>query len=219
MNRALPFLFLVLALCGAACARKRAPAVAQTMPTTTPEAAKPLASPSLEAKPQITQSPQQAAEDDDGIPDGMVVKDSAESRFGKLRVAAKENDYHHKLFFNGREISEYEGPIRLYEVFHGQDRDYVVGANDSGGIACPLAPFILEIYDREKFEIFEQFGDCRGDFNPKFIDEKVILEIPPYFPHPDLVPEKELKQAMKKMELYTWQKGKLLSQETRPFKR
>lgn len=216
MNRPLFFSLLLLAIGSVACSHKKEP-IASTIQQATPQATKPIATPS--ATPQTTPSPTETAEDDnDGVPAEMEVKDSADSRFGKLRVAAKTNDYHHKLYFNGKEISEYEGPIRLFEVFNGQDRDYVVGANDSGGIACPLAPFILEIYNREKSELFENFGDCRGEVTAKFVDGQVILEIPPYFPHPDLIPEKELKQAMKTMEVFTWQKGKLLKQETKPFK-
>ncbi|MBS1787449.1 MAG: hypothetical protein JST85_07005 [Acidobacteria bacterium] len=212
-------LCLVLMLFGlllAGCSHKQeATPQPQTQPeltakvqTPTPEPAKPVASPSTDA-----------ADNDSGLPSDMQQKDEAETRFGKMIVAAKENDYHHKLYFNGKEISEYEGPIRLYEVFNGDDRDYVVGANDSGGIACPLAPFIVEVYNREKTELFQEFDDCRGDFTPKFIDGKVVLEIPPYFPHPDLVPEKELKRAMKTMDVYTWQKGKLLKKETKPNNR
>lgn len=184
------------------------PELTAKVQTPTPEPATPVASPAADA-----------ANDDSGLPSDMQQKDEVETRFGKMIVAAKENDYHHKLYFNGKEISEYEGPIRLYEVFNGDDRDYVVGANDSGGIACPLAPFIVEVYSREKTELFQEFDDCRGDFTPRFIDGKVVLEIPPYFPHPDLIPEKELKKALKTMDVYTWQKGKLLKQETRPNNR
>ena len=184
------------------------PEIAANAPTSTPEPATPVASPTSGA-----------AEDDSDIPADMEQKDEAETRFGKMIVAAKENDYHHKLYFNGKVISEYEGPIRLYEVFGGDDRDYVVGADDSGGIACPLNPFIVEVYGKEKAEIFHEFGDCQGDATAKFVDGKVVLEIPPYFPHPDLIPEKELKKARKTMDVYTWQKGKLLKHETRPNNR
>jgi hypothetical protein len=219
MTRVLPFSFLVLAIGCAACSHKQEP-VTQIAEQPAPAAKKPQPSPTAEATPQTTPSVEANAEDDaDGVPAEMEVKDSAESRFGKLRVAAKEGDYHYKLYFNGKEISEYEGPIRLYEVFNGQDRDYVVGANDSGGIACPLAPFILEISDREKSELFDDFGDCRGDVKASFVDDKVILEIPPYFPHPDLIPKKELKDRMKKMEVFTWSKGRLIKQETQPVRR
>ena len=218
MNRSLLLLFFVLAIAGVACSHKKEN-VASTIQQASPSPTKPLASPSAETTPQTILAPAEAAEaENDGVPEGMEVKDSAESRFGKLRVATKEDDYHHRLYFNGKEISEYEGPIRLYEVFQADDRDYVVGANDSGGSACPLSPFIVEIYNREKSAMFEEFGDCHGDFNPKFVDGKVIIEIPPYFPHPDLIPKKELKEGMKKMEVFTWSKGKLIKQEILPVR-
>ncbi len=204
-------LLLIFGFSMIGCSRKpQAPAqpdVSAKAQTPTPELAKPVTSPTAEA-----------AQEDSEIPSDMEEKDEAETRFGKLIVAAKENDYHHKLYFNGKVISEYEGPIRLYEVFKSDDRDYVVGADDTGGSACPLTPFIIEVHSREKTEIFQEFGTCHGDFNPKFVDGTVVLEIPPYFPHPDLIPEKELKKARKKMDVYIWKKGKLLKEEARPIR-
>ncbi len=209
-------LCLVLIFLVVSCSHKpQAVTQSKTQPELTAKVQTPTPEP---ATPRASSTPG-ATDDDSGIPSDMQQKDEAETRFGKMIVAAKENDYHHKLYFNGKEISDFGGPIRLYEVFNGDDRDYVVGANDSGGIACPLNPFIIEVYSREKTELFQEFDDCRGDFTPRFIDGKVVLEIPPYFPHPDLIPEKELKKAMKTMDVYTWQKGKLLKKETKPIKR
>jgi hypothetical protein len=132
------------------------------------------------------------------------------SRFGALQVAQDENGRTHRLLYNGKAILQPERQsINVFSVLNGKGRDHVIVGIDSGGIACPTLVVIVELYRSGEHRISEEFGSCSDLIKAKLVGGRVIVEMPVYIPHPDLLSKRELKQRQGRKEVYTWYKGKL----------
>lgn len=135
------------------------------------------------------------------------------SRFGVIEI--KNNDEgRHKLLLNGKEIFEYEGQsLEIAHVLNGSRRDYLIVANYSGGIACPVQLVIVEVYKSGGHTVSEGFGTCTDLFKVRLAQERVIVEMRQYTAHPDVFSKKELRERERTKVVYTWYKGKLWEKE------
>ena len=134
------------------------------------------------------------------------------SRFGalKLKEAEAGNSHLYRLLFNGKEILQLEGyPVEILSVLRGSDRDYVILTKYSGGIACPVVIVVVEVDKSGPLAVSEEFGSCSDLIKAKFIDGRVIIEMPTYTPHPEYFSKRELRKRNSMTEVYTWHKGKL----------
>ena len=69
---------------------------------------------------------------------------------------------------------------------------------------------IVEIAGPQRAKTSEAFSDCSsGGAKGRLAGDALIVEIPTYIPHPDLLDAKELRQREKAVEVYTWRAGKL----------
>jgi hypothetical protein len=142
-------------------------------------------------------------------------QEKAVSRFGKLNIKTDETDNKHKLFFRGKQILEFEGEsLELKEALKGNNRDFVIIVENSGGVACPSQVVIVELNKAGVVKTSEEFG-CLPPEKTKLVNDKVVVEINPYYAHPELISKKELRRAERAIEVYTWDQGQL-SQKTVP---
>jgi len=131
------------------------------------------------------------------------------SRFGKLKIKTDERDHKHKLLFKGKQILEYDGEsLEVKEALKGTDRDFVIVVENSGGIACPSQVVIVELNKAGVVKTSEEFG-CLPPEKTRLVNDKVVIEINPYFPHPELVTKRELRRAERTIEVFTWDQGRL----------
>lgn len=133
------------------------------------------------------------------------------SRFGVLDIKADEEDrLKHKLLFNGKEIFQYEAQsIEIAKILKGADRDYIIVATNSGGIACPVQFVIIEVSKSAQPKVSKDFGSCSETTTARLVNGRVIIETPSYAGHPELLSKNELRRRQRTKEVYTWYKGKL----------
>jgi hypothetical protein len=132
------------------------------------------------------------------------------SRFGALELREGEDGRKHRLLFNGEELLASEAEtIDIVNVLNGRGRDYVVAVTYSGGIACPAQVTIVEIFKRGRYRLSGDFGSCSDVIKARLVQDKVIVEMPQYVPHPELWSKNELRRAQRTTWVYTWYKGKL----------
>jgi hypothetical protein len=137
-------------------------------------------------------------------------QEKAVSRFGKLNVKTDETGHiKYRLFFRNKQILEYEGhSLELKEVLKGNNRDFVIVVENSGGIACPSQVVIAELNKAGEVKTSEEFG-CLPPEKTRLVNDKVVIEINPYVPHPELRTKRDLRKAERTKEVYTWDKGRL----------
>jgi len=137
-------------------------------------------------------------------------QDEAVSRFGKLNVETDETDNSkHKLLFRGKQILEYEGlTLDIEKVLKGNNRDFVIVGENSGGIACPSQVVIVELNKAGVVKTSEEFG-CLPPEKTRLVNDKVVIEMGMYVPHPELFSKKDLRKAELTKEVYIWDQGRL----------
>lgn len=133
------------------------------------------------------------------------------SRFGKLNIKTDETDnLKHRLFFRDKQILEYVGEsLEIEETLEGKDRDFVIVVENSGGIACPAQVVIIELDKTGAVKTSDEFGTCLPPEEVRLINGRVIIEMFPYHPHPELISRKELRRDEQTKEVFTWYQGKL----------
>jgi hypothetical protein len=133
------------------------------------------------------------------------------SRFGVIQIKAdEEGRLKHQLLFNGKEVFQYEEQsIEIAKILKGTDRDYIIVAINSGGIACPIQLVIIELSKSAQPKVSKDFGSCTETTSARLVNDRVIIETPSYAAHPELLSKKELRRRERTKEVYTWYKGKL----------
>jgi len=136
-------------------------------------------------------------------------QEEAVSRFGKLKVKTAETDHKHKLLFKGKQILEYDGEsLEVKEALKGNNRDFVIVVENSGGIACPSQVVIVELNKAGVVKTSEEFG-CLPPEKTRLVNDKVVIEMGMYVPHPELFSKKDLRKAELTKEVYIWDQGRL----------
>jgi hypothetical protein len=84
----------------------------------------------------------------------------------------------------------------------------VIIVENSGGIACPSQVVIVELNKAGVVKTSEEFG-CLPPEKTRLVNDKVVIEINPYIPHPELVTKRELRRDERTIEVFTWDQGRL----------
>src|SRR5262245_14573869 len=97
------------------------------------------------------------------------------SRFGKLIIKTDETDpLKHKLFFKGKRILEYVGEsLEIEERLEGNQRDFVIVVENSGGIGCPSQIVVVELDKSGVGKISDEFGTCLAPEAVRLVNDKV----------------------------------------------
>jgi hypothetical protein len=133
-----------------------------------------------------------------------------ESRFGRIELRAGTEGFGRELLFRGKVIFECGGDsAEIYRVPHGVNRDHLIVAIHSGGIACPTRFVILDLERSGRHRRSPEFGSCSPVLTAWMRKDAVVAETPVYTPHPDLISAAELKRRNRTKVVYTWRRGKL----------
>jgi hypothetical protein len=138
-------------------------------------------------------------------------QEETNNRFGKLVIKTDETDnLKHKLLFKGNQILEYMGEsLKIEETLTGNDRDFVIVVENSGGIACPSQIVIVELDKTGVVKTSKEFGTCLPPEVVRLVNHRVVIEMFPYYPHPELIPRKQLREAERTKEIFIWYQGRL----------
>jgi hypothetical protein len=93
-------------------------------------------------------------------------------------------------------------------LFAGDDgREYAIVEKVSGGIACPFKFLVLELQGGDKTRVSEEFGSCLEPSGTRLVGDALVLEMPAYIPHPDLLTPREVRRRERTTEVYTYRNG------------
>ena len=83
--------------------------------------------------------------------------------------------------------TEYD-ELGLWELFEGDDdRDYVIVRRASGGIACPYQFRVIEVGAKGFVRVSDEFGSCLDPKRTALYGNALVLDMPDYIPHPELL--------------------------------
>lgn len=138
----------------------------------------------------------------------------ASSRFGRIELRTGVEGSGAELLFRGKVIFECGGDsAEIHSVLHGVNRDHVIVAIHSGGIACPTQFVIVDLEKSGRHRRSPEFGSCSPLLTARMQNDAVVAETPVYTPHPDLISAAELKRRNQTKVVYTWRRGKLSKRE------
>jgi hypothetical protein len=100
--------------------------------------------------------------------------------------------------------------LGLWELFKGDDGyDYVTVEHSTGGIACPYQFRVVEIGPKGETRVSEEFGSCLEPTKTLLYGNALVLEMPPYIPHPDLLSRQEIQRRQRTVEIFTVRRGQI----------
>lgn len=136
------------------------------------------------------------------------------TRFGTGEILEDHETYQHVVKFKEKVALSYEGEgLELGYQFQRDHSDILIFEGSTGGIACPYDYFILEIENNKDPVVSKRFGSCSEIADTRTEGQAIILEMPAYTPHPELLTPKEVRLRDKTTEVYRWEGGKLSMKE------
>jgi hypothetical protein len=135
-----------------------------------------------------------------------------------LEKAGDDDPPRWRISLNGKTLVETEWDrLGLWESFEGDDdRDHVIVRRASGGIACPYQFRVIEARPGGRVRVSEEFGSCVDPTRTRLYGNALVLEMPRYIPHPELLSASEVRRGRQTTEIYTVRDGKVtMRQEIR----
>lgn len=136
----------------------------------------------------------------------------ATTRAGTLTIR-KDGERGDALYLNEGKISEGYSQ-EIVKVLNGRNADFVLVASYSGGIACPATAIIMELHGPKKYRISEEFGSCSDIMAARLEGDGVVVEMPAFTGHPELLDEEGRKSLYGVKEIFAWKNGKLTKSST-----
>lgn len=135
--------------------------------------------------------------------------DRLETQYGTVTIQADPKEESTSwLAVKGEKLVQLEGDkLQIVAHLHQRGRDILLVEIGSGGIACPMMYRFLELGPKKKPVVSEEFGSCGEQEKAAFDDGKVVVQIPDYVPHPDLLTEAEVERSERTTLYYTWENG------------
>jgi hypothetical protein len=141
---------------------------------------------------------------------------SIKTRYGELSLqTTEEGDF--KLTINKKELATYTGySISIQEKFQIGTSDIFLVAVNSGGMACPMDLYVVQIDDASSYKVSERFGTCTDSYKANVSKDSLIVKMPSYFNpmHLDDLSEDEKREIdQAKGSVYTWFNSKITETE------
>lgn len=117
--------------------------------------------------------------------------------------------------FNGKSLvsTEYD-ELGLWELFEGDDdRDYVIVRRASGGIACPYQFRVIEVGAKGFVRVSDEFGSCLDPKRTALYGNALVLDMPDYIPHPELLSAAEIRRRQQTTVIFTYRGGTVTRRE------
>lgn len=136
------------------------------------------------------------------------------TRIGTFTAERVDDTFEHRVLLNGKEVIRQEGGgIGLTPVIKGKSQDFMLAFVSTGGSAC-LGHFVAWRV-KTPLVLSEQFGTCSDAFRARVDGDRLIVRVPVYIPHPDLLPADELRKRERTEMVYTYVNGVLSETEER----
>lgn len=135
--------------------------------------------------------------------------DRLETRRGTLAIEADPDDeFAFWATLDGERLVKLEGDRATIVAHLGQGaRDVALLETGSGGIACPYQYRFLDLRPHRVPVLSEEFGSCAAWEDAAFEGTRVVIRMPAYVPHPDLLTAAEVTRLEHTTLFYTWDKG------------
>jgi hypothetical protein len=129
------------------------------------------------------------------------------TRYGELSLKTND-DGDFKLSIDKKEIATYNGySISIQEKFQIGTNDIFLVALNSGGMACPMDLYVVQIGNASNYKVSERFGTCSDAYKASVTKDSLIVKMPSYFNpmHTDDLSDEEKKEIdQAKGSVYTW---------------
>ena len=137
---------------------------------------------------------------------------NVKTRYGELSLeTTDEGDF--KLSVNQKQIATYSGyAVSIQEKFEIGTNDIFLIAVNSGGMACPMDIYVVQVGDASSYKVSERFGTCSDSYKSNVSKDSLIMKMPAYFNpmHLDDLSEDERREIdQSKGSVYTWFNSKL----------
>lgn len=133
---------------------------------------------------------------------------------GEFRVELDEQKNVYALVLNGKHLVENAfAPIYLSPLLEGRGQDFVLVYKSSGGIACPGMFIALRV--KSPLVLSEEFGTCSDSYRARVEGDRLVVTMPSYVPHPELLEKGELARVRRTEVVYTYVDGLLSEREVR----
>jgi hypothetical protein len=134
------------------------------------------------------------------------------TRYGELSVkTTDQGDF--QLSVNQEQIATMSGySISIQEKFQIGMNDIFLVAVNSGGMACPMDLYIIQIDRVSSYKVSERFGTCTDYYKASVNKDSLIVKMPSYFNpmHLEDLNENERREINeRKGSVYTWFNSKI----------
>ena len=118
----------------------------------------------------------------------------------------------HRLLLNGQELDKFEGQgIALSPVLKGKAQSFLLAFYSTGGSACPGMFVAWRLKTPVVFS--EQFGTCNPAYRARVDGDRLIVTMPSYISHPDLLSKDDVRKRERTEVVYTYVNGVLSETE------
>jgi hypothetical protein len=97
--------------------------------------------------------------------------------------------------------------LDIEEIVPVGEHDDVLVRRSTGGIACPFQFLVLEVAPGGRTRLSPEFGSCLEPARVWRDGEALVLEMPAYIPHPELLTRQERRRRRRTTEIYRVQAG------------
>src|SRR5262245_16577423 len=106
---------------------------------------------------------------------------SIKTRYGELSLeTTDQGDF--KLSVNKEQIATLSGySISIQEKFEIGINDIFLLAVNSGGMACPMDLYIIQVGNASSYKVSERFGTCTDYYKAYVSKDCLIVKMPSYF--------------------------------------
>lgn len=144
----------------------------------------------------------------------VALETSVTTAIGEFRVEHDEAANRYTVVLNGKVVVENESaPIYLSPLLDGKTQDFVLIYASSGGVACP--GMFRAVRVKSPVVVSETFGTCTDAYRARVEGDRLVVTMPAYVPHPDLLEKAEAARLARTQVVYTYVDGLLSEREVR----
>lgn len=142
----------------------------------------------------------------------VALETSVTTVVGEFTVDRDEGKNVYALVLNGKRLVENESaPIYLSPLLKGKGQDFLLVYKSSGGIACPGMFHALRV--KSPVVLSEAFGTCTDTYKARVEGDRLVVTMPAYVAHSDLLEKSELARMSRTEVVYTYVDGLLSERE------
>jgi hypothetical protein len=141
-----------------------------------------------------------------------ALEDMVTTSHGKLTADWDQNTGITKLRLSGKDILQHEdAPMFISPRIAGNGKEFVLAFKATGGFSCGGEFVVVEI--AEPIVLSKPFGNCNDRYSARVEGNSLVITMPSYIPHPELLTKSEIAKRKKTFSIYTWANGKLTAQD------